>query len=800
MILRRLSLRNFRKYRSCELEFPQGLIGVVGRNGMGKTTLLEAVAFALYGANASRTRAKGVRRDGCEADAACEVELEFELEGRPCRVLRRARGSGEMWQAELWDGGGADPAATGPRDVDAAVQQRLAMDYTTFTRSVFSKQKEVAALSDAQPEERRAAIRRMVGIETISKARALAAGELRDKEKELEGARRNIEALPERAAEAERVRAEIRLAASAARKAVGEARAAARRLKAATSTLAVLERKQRADADLDKRFSRTDAELVAARNNAERLEGELAALGTKKAESAALAGEAKAFGAVRKEKERLDRASGRHEERVALERDLERAKRQADETARQCESLAGAPGGTRQAARRQKAAGAEQRAAAEDARRLHRTLADARERRGSAVSARERLDRAIADIRAQGASGTCPTCHRELGGTYEEILEHLARERNGLHEACSTADAEVGRIEELLRRAAERSARADRSVADAAEEVRRAAEQTSRMAGAREKGTAARGELRRLGKRLAALRRVDYDAVRHETARRESERLEKVHRKVELLRKEVAREPGLRRELHACRKKEEALARAAAATERRRRALGFDREAFQAARAAAEQARLADKSAALESGRAEAATARLRERLAQVLDDVERLEMLRVRIAEDEEQVRYLRRAGALLDGFRGELIGRVRPQIEEHASYLLDQVTAGRYPRVVLDDDYNIALDDGEGVFPLKRFSGGEEDLANLCLRIAIAQVVAQRAGGQSPSVVVLDEVFAAQDSDRREKLLQALGRLQEIFRQIILITHMEDIHDRVPHVLRITENAAREAEAAWM
>ncbi|OFV85343.1 MAG: hypothetical protein A2W26_06995 [Acidobacteria bacterium RBG_16_64_8] len=152
------------------------------------------------------------------------------------------------------------------------------------------------------------------------------------------------------------------------------------------------------------------------------------------------------------------------------------------------------------------------------------------------------------------------------------------------------------------------------------------------------------------------------------------------------------------------------------------------------------------------------------------------------------------------MDDFRVELINRVRPQIEEHASLLFERLTDGRYPRIVLDEDYSISIHDGTGVYSIRRFSGGEEDLTNLCLRIAISGVVAQRAGADTSSLVVLDEIFGSQDAERRERILQALGRLEATFQQIVLITHMEDIHDRVAHVLRVAENAAREAEAAWM
>ncbi len=47
MHLRSLSLRNYRVYRSVDLEFPDGLIGIYGANGSGKTTLIESLRYAL---------------------------------------------------------------------------------------------------------------------------------------------------------------------------------------------------------------------------------------------------------------------------------------------------------------------------------------------------------------------------------------------------------------------------------------------------------------------------------------------------------------------------------------------------------------------------------------------------------------------------------------------------------------------------------------------------------------------------------------------------------------------------------
>ena len=54
MELHRLHLVNFRQHADTELEFGPGITGIFGPNGSGKTTLLEAIAWAIYGAQAVR--------------------------------------------------------------------------------------------------------------------------------------------------------------------------------------------------------------------------------------------------------------------------------------------------------------------------------------------------------------------------------------------------------------------------------------------------------------------------------------------------------------------------------------------------------------------------------------------------------------------------------------------------------------------------------------------------------------------------------------------------------------------------
>ena len=95
-----------------------------------------------------------------------------------------------------------------------------------------------------------------------------------------------------------------------------------------------------------------------------------------------------------------------------------------------------------------------------------------------------------------------------------------------------------------------------------------------------------------------------------------------------------------------------------------------------------------------------------------------------------------------------------------DRASGYIERLTDGRYSEIQLDDQYNIIV--LEDAIPKPVISGGEEDLANLVLRLAISEMIAERAG-QSFSLLILDEVFGSLDEARRHNVVDLLRRLQD-------------------------------------
>ena len=168
MHLRSISLTNYRRFKSAELEFPDGIVGIIGNNGVGKSTLMEAVAWTLFGTDASRTSKDQIKSISASKADVCQVILDFELHGDNFQVVRELKGATHSVDASVIIN--KKVAARGNNPVNELIQRTLDMDYRAFMTSFYAKQRELNALSDLQPHKRKEFLARMLGIETVDAA------------------------------------------------------------------------------------------------------------------------------------------------------------------------------------------------------------------------------------------------------------------------------------------------------------------------------------------------------------------------------------------------------------------------------------------------------------------------------------------------------------------------------------------------------------------------------------------------------------------------------------------------------
>jgi exonuclease SbcC len=142
--------------------------------------------------------------------------------------------------------------------------------------------------------------------------------------------------------------------------------------------------------------------------------------------------------------------------------------------------------------------------------------------------------------------------------------------------------------------------------------------------------------------------------------------------------------------------------------------------------------------------------------------------------------------------GIQTMIIENVLPELEDEANTLLGRMTDGRMnvqfatqrdarnnKSVIETLDINIS--DEMGLRSYELYSGGEAFRVNFAVRIALSKLLARRAGAQL-QMLVIDEGFGTQDGQGRERLVGAIRSIQEDFEKIIVVTHIEELKGEFP------------------
>lgn len=152
-------------------------------------------------------------------------------------------------------------------------------------------------------------------------------------------------------------------------------------------------------------------------------------------------------------------------------------------------------------------------------------------------------------------------------------------------------------------------------------------------------------------------------------------------------------------------------------------------------------------------------------------------------------------------DGIPAMLIEQSLPEIESHANEILDRLSAGnmsvhfetqRQFRDKNRDDRKETLDilirDTAGEREYELFSGGEAFRINFAIRLALSRVLSHRAGARLQTLVI-DEGFGSQDADGRQRLIEAINLVRGDFSKILVITHLEELKDAFPARIEVVK-----------
>jgi DNA repair exonuclease SbcCD ATPase subunit/ABC-type amino acid transport system permease subunit len=456
MILHRLRMQNYRVFEELtEVEFGAGLIGIHGANGAGKSSLIGAIPWALYGR--SPTKVGLARTTGTQG--TCVVELEFEHEGHLYRVVREVAGDLGMPRTQAAAYVDGLQVTTGTKAVTTYVESVLGMSESAFLASVFTEQKQLAAFSNRQPRERAELVVRLLGVKPLDTAIDAARVDMRATEAharqlaadvgDVEPLQTRVDAARDARVAGERVLELATTAATAAQDAVDAAQRELNDVRAiAMQVNALRERRIAVARDLS-RIERQEAELGAELAELESARDELEKLAPRVGDLAAAQEAARLWEAWLTARERVAATAAPAEPDHATLLDATEQARRAD-----AEEVAA-------------------RAALEEA------VSDA----SSARERQRQLAEMVRRVAQLDRSVPCPSCGQALGESFGQSRRHFSAE---LDHAAAAATAASKRAE-AARTAAAVAAKAASAAREAAAAARAAAERAALVAERRER-------------------------------------------------------------------------------------------------------------------------------------------------------------------------------------------------------------------------------------------------------------------------------------------------------------------------
>ncbi len=691
MIVKNLTLKNFRKFKNATIEFPDGVTGIVGLNGAGKSTIFEAIAWVLYGPSAARTSADQIKTKNLPSTDPCRVELEFVFEGENYRIVREMKGKSLTVQATATMNGKI--AATSADSVTRFIQKKLGMDFKSFFTSIFARQKELNALSSMSASERRPLILRMLGIDSLDDVIKEIRSDKKNKENLIEKLSEDIldenkknkdevynEQIKKYEQENQRISKELKILKEKTEKEKNELE----KLKKTVDH-------NREEYEKSNKEKERQAELKTSFENKIKLEKETNELKDK----------------ILKRNKQLKIETKKLDKFKNFEDDLKSVEKRINETNKTIENF------VKEIQKR-------------------KTLSD-------------RIEKDIEEIRNKkekiekiGPTAECPTCERVLSDQYNVLIKRFEQD---IKTKISEKEKHIKEVKEHEGKK-EISTREKTALEKRYNYLQKELREKERIDSfIRHIHIELKGEKQLLDKKELSLKKTGKISFDEKIFEKIKKQVEEYYKKYESSQKLVS-------------DKKDTLLEFELELERKRNSVELNCKEIK-----------------------------------NLKEKIEQINHFKKQIKEEKKKVRYLSVLSDIMSDFRTFLISRIRPTLSSYTSDFFNRLTNGKYPEVEIDEKYDLQIYDEGELYNISRFSGGEEDLANLCLRLAISEVITERAGGVF-NFIILDEIFGSQDSIRRQNIMRALNTLSSKFRQIFLITHIDELKNYMENVVYVSEN----------
>jgi len=789
MILCNLKLENFKRYTSYEISFGEGLVGIIGKNGSGKSTIFEAILFALYGALQNKSYKDVIRNVNATTKDAVVVELDFEFENIEYKVIREFRGKALSANAKFYKNG--ELQTTGAKEVTVSITQLTKMSKDAFLHTLFASQKELTSLSTQKPEDRKKMIRKLLGLEKID----FIEKELIEKSREL---KREISAFDtvllanEEVEQKELLIEQYSLQQKGFEQDVGDKRKEVDsiRLKELDiqKELVVLQKTKEQRQSLYSNLELLKSTINTHIQNKTKLSKDLENLELKQKELRGLTSVKEEYTSLHesiKEQEKLKehyiRKEGLQKEQVSLREQYKKSKDTQSLLEEQCKEH-------NNYLEKEKNLDVK----LQELKQLLNTKQEEEKIILQTIAGEQTLitdiNNKIHNIHSLGRDSNCPTCTRPLLDEYDKVLKSLedivvATKKNKI-------DAEKERHTNILKQkkqVEEENILYSKEHLELSKKINLIESKKRDLIQEKEyfKKVERQGLINK--QELEKLEIYSYDSSEHQELLNKQKELKSKYEYVLSLETMLKRLDSIQEELHKVSISIKSFETQYNDKELEYKQLDYDEVKHKSKHD--EQKELhkekETKSNILNDIKVQIAT--IQGQIQTIRQNLENNQIQLQKVQKKKDDLLDYEKIKISLGEFKTKLNAKIAPRISAIASDMYSIITKGKYQHIEVSNDFDFFIYDDGKRYPIERYSGGEIDLANLVLRIAISKTLSELSGASSIEFLAFDEVFGSQDESRRMQILEAFHTIKEQYRQIFLISHEMEIKEMFETVIEL-------------
>lgn len=798
MRILRLKLSNFRQYKDTEIFFPQkGLIGIVGNNGSGKSTILNAIRWALYGRYDGVTQ-KQLKRLDSPSNAATYIELDFVLDGDYYRVRRDLNTSNKRNYIKK----NKELVASGITAINEYIHKLLKMDEKAFENCYYAKQGEFDSLIKMNEAPRFQMISKLLNVDAIDKAAEIS----RKKAREVDVYIKTLEEFLTNETNHEALLEDLLSKQTLLSKELKNTEEAlsfcGKKHEEIKKTLAEYERKHQLFIEQNETLNKLKTEKDSLEKySLKNIEAELMELEHIKVEYE------KNFD----KKNEFITANDEFQEMNALRHRLIDLKRLRDEL------------------KNKKAEQNSIRTTLDEVKNelkrdiynnLNLYLNELQEEMEKLTKKKETLNHKLIKQRSEieflgnkyreqvneinsfdalNENVPCPTCSQPL--SKEHKIKHLANleeEKQIIENKIRSIKKQYDDNNELLNTVNQKEVELTNKINHLQNKVRlnkqilenKLNELETKLKQNQEEEKALSSKIKEFESSI----HKDSDSFKKYSEKYFAElqiklnELRIIYEKMLIAEEKIKKIETLKKDKEKIKKDIEDLNEEIKKTKRELKKIGFEETKFNELKNKERKIQQDYFDIKEKKNQIVFALDNLKEKIFDCNKNIELHSKRKKELKNKRKEHAKLMYLNDLLKQYKIDYLNKdISPALSQTMSNLIDLLTGGKYHKIDLDENFNTYLYRNNERLPISMFSEGERQLVAIVQRLAISQLLSVQIGEKPLELIMLDEIFGSMDNERQDALIEMFQSLTRTFNQIIIVSHNEYVKDSFEHTLVI-------------